>query len=177
MRTPDMVILYRRTAGVRLLFDNPLAYQRSQVPADHSRRNEVSQRSLGRYLLPFKDQTVISTGWQPAVPHRRLASHKETAPDTVHLSTLVPADTPPVTTGGGNMNTTKQIDSCIDLLRKMLGDPNNELSSEQQSKLKKGIRDLKRLQRATRLTQKQVFRVVSQIAEAAFEILESGQCE
>jgi hypothetical protein len=75
------------------------------------------------------------------------------------------------------MNTTKQIDSCIDLLRKMLGDPNNELSSEQQSKLKKGIRNLKRLQRATKLTHKQVFRVVSQIAEAAFEILKSGSGE
>jgi hypothetical protein len=75
------------------------------------------------------------------------------------------------------MNTKRQIDSCIDLLRKMLGDSNNELSSEQQSKLKKGIRDLKRLSRATKLTHMQVFAVVSQIAEAAFEILRSGSSE
>lgn len=71
----------------------------------------------------------------------------------------------------------RYIDSSIDQLRKMLGDPNNELSSEQQSKLKKGIRDLKRLQKATRLTHQQVFVVVSKIAETVYEILklESGE--
>lgn len=75
------------------------------------------------------------------------------------------------------MNTRRTIDSCIDLLRKMLGDPNNELSSEQQSALKKGIRDLKRLQRATKLTHSEVFAVVKEIAEVAFEILMSGPSE
>ena len=75
------------------------------------------------------------------------------------------------------MNTRRTIDSCIDLLRKMLGDPNNELSSEQQSKLKKGIRDLKRLQRATNLTHMEVFAVVQEIANVAFEILMSGSSE
>ena len=75
------------------------------------------------------------------------------------------------------MNTKRTIDSCIDLLRKMLGDPNNELSSEQQSKLKKGIRKLKRLKRATKLSYPQVYGVVSEIAEAAFEILKSQMGE
>jgi len=65
------------------------------------------------------------------------------------------------------------IDSSIDLLRKTLEDSNNELSSEQQSKLEKGIRELKRLKRATRLTHSQVSAVVSEIAKVAFEILTS----
>lgn len=71
----------------------------------------------------------------------------------------------------------KPIDSCIDLLKKMLGDPNNELSSEQQRKLKNGIRELKRLQRTTKLTHAQVFAVVSEIAEAASELLKPDSSE
>ena len=71
------------------------------------------------------------------------------------------------------MNQERPIDSGIDLLRKMLEDPNNELSSEQQSKLQKGIRDLKRLKRAKRLTYSQVYKVVSEIAKAALEVLKS----
>ena len=75
------------------------------------------------------------------------------------------------------MHNKKQVDSCINVLKKMLGDTNNELSSEQQSKLKKGIRDLKRLQRATNFTHKQAVIVVDEIAKAAFEILASGLSE
>ena len=71
----------------------------------------------------------------------------------------------------------KKIDPCIDQLRKILGDANNELTSKQRSKLKKGIDDLKRLQRETKLTQKEVFAVVSRIAREVFEILKSGQSE
>ena len=71
----------------------------------------------------------------------------------------------------------KQIDTCIDQLRKILGDTNNELTSKQRSKLKRGIDDLKRLQRETKLTQKEVFAVVSRIAREVFEILKSGQSE
>ena len=71
----------------------------------------------------------------------------------------------------------KQIDTCIDQLRKILGDTNNELTSKQRSKLKRGIDDLKRLQRETKLTQKEVFAVVSRIAKEVFEILKSGQSE
>lgn len=75
------------------------------------------------------------------------------------------------------MYTKKYIDTGIDRLRDMLGDPNNELSSEQQSKLKKGIRDLKRLQREKRLTHQQVFVVVNEIAQTVYEILKSGSGE
>ena len=75
------------------------------------------------------------------------------------------------------MNNQRAIDSCISALKEMLGNPNNELSSEQQSKLRKGIRSLKRLKKATNLTHNQVFKVVSEIAETAFEILESGVSE
>ena len=71
----------------------------------------------------------------------------------------------------------KQIDPCIDQLKTVLGDANNELTSKQRSKLKKGIDDLKRLQRETKLTQKEVFAVVSRIAREVFEILKSGQSE
>lgn len=71
----------------------------------------------------------------------------------------------------------KQIDPCIDQLKTILGDANNELTSKQRSKLKKGIDDLKRLQRETKLTQKEVFAVVSRIAKEVFEILKSGQSE
>jgi len=71
----------------------------------------------------------------------------------------------------------KQIDTCIDQLRKILGDTNNELTSKQRSKLKRGIDDLKRLQRETKLTQKEVFAVVSRIAKDVFELLKSGQSE
>jgi hypothetical protein len=69
------------------------------------------------------------------------------------------------------------IDSCIDHLRKVLEDSNNELSSEQQRKLKKGITELKRLKRATKLTHSQVSAVVSEIVNVTFEILMSGSSE
>lgn len=69
------------------------------------------------------------------------------------------------------MNAARYIDSSIQLLKLMLGDPNNELKSEQQRKLKKGIRDLKHLRKAKELTHGEVHRVVSEIAEAAIEIL------
>ena len=71
----------------------------------------------------------------------------------------------------------KQIDTCIDQLMKILGDTYNELTSKQRSKLKRGIDDLKRLQRETKLTQKEVFAVVSRIAKDVFELLKSGQSE
>ena len=75
------------------------------------------------------------------------------------------------------MNQGRPIDSGIDHLREMLEDPNNELSSEQQRKLKKGIRELKRLKRAEKLTYSQVYKVVSEIAEAALDVLKSGMSE
>lgn len=66
---------------------------------------------------------------------------------------------------------TKQIDSCIELIKAMLRDTNNEFTSEQRNMLKNGIRELKRLQKATKLTHQELFTVVSRIAEAAFEIV------
>jgi hypothetical protein len=114
--------------------------------------------------------------WQLEAPQRRYAPQRERAPDSVRIPTLVPAAAPPVITGGGSMRL-KQIDTCIDQLRKILGDTNNELTSKQRSKLKKGIDDLKRLQRETKLTQKEVFAVVSRIAKDVFELLKSGQSE
>jgi ABC-type transporter Mla subunit MlaD len=71
------------------------------------------------------------------------------------------------------MTIKKQIGSCIDQLRKMLGDTNNELSSEQRSNLKKGVQNLKKLQKAKDLTHEDLFNVVSEIAQTALEILES----
>jgi hypothetical protein len=73
------------------------------------------------------------------------------------------------------MTTKKQLDCCIELLKAMLSDPNNDLTPEQRSKLKKGIRDLKRLQKATKLTHRDIFPVVSRIAAAAYEVVNNGQ--
>jgi len=73
------------------------------------------------------------------------------------------------------MNTKKQLDCCIELIKTMLSDPNNDLTPEQRNKLKKGIRDLKRLQKATKLTRRDIFPVVSRIAEAAYEVVNNGQ--
>lgn len=72
------------------------------------------------------------------------------------------------------MHTSKHIDCCIDLIKTMLADTNNELTSGQRNQLKKGIRDLKRLQKATKLTHQEAFMVVSRVAEAALEILNTG---
>ena len=102
-----------------------------------------------------------------------MALIKESVPDAVHIPTLELADAAPVKPEEEMMNNQRAIDSCISVLKEMLGDPNSELSSEQRSKLRKGIRSLKRLQKATKLTHAQVFKVVSEIAEAAFETLES----
>ena len=75
------------------------------------------------------------------------------------------------------MTIKKYIDSCIDQLREMLGDPNNELTSEQQSKIEKHIRDLKRLRRAPKLSHREIFPVANQIAETLFEIAMFGSSE
>jgi hypothetical protein len=67
----------------------------------------------------------------------------------------------------------KLIDSCIASLKGMLGDTNNELTAEQQRQLNKGIRDLKRLQKAKTLTYARKFAVAKQIADATYDILKS----
>jgi hypothetical protein len=57
----------------------------------------------------------------------------------------------------------------------MLSDTNNDLTPEQRCNLKKEIRNLKRLQNATKLTQKDIFPVVSRIAEAAIGVVNTGR--
>ncbi|SEC18612.1 hypothetical protein [Terriglobus roseus] len=68
------------------------------------------------------------------------------------------------------MKTSKLIESCIELIKQMLGDANNELTSGQREALIEGIRDLKKLQKATRLDHEKVRLVVARIAEAAYEV-------
>jgi hypothetical protein len=72
------------------------------------------------------------------------------------------------------MTTSKQIDSCIERLSEMLGDANNELTSGQREELIACIRDLKRLKKATKLTDREIYMVVAQIAKAAYEVVEMG---
>ena len=72
------------------------------------------------------------------------------------------------------MHTSKHIDSCIELIKSMLADTNNELTSGQRSELKQGIRDLKRLRKATKLTHQETFLVVSRIAEAVLKVVGTG---
>jgi hypothetical protein len=72
------------------------------------------------------------------------------------------------------MKTSKLIESCIEELKKMLGDANNELTSGQRAELMAGIRNLKRLQKATKLTSREIYVVVDCIAKAAYQVVESG---
>jgi hypothetical protein len=55
----------------------------------------------------------------------------------------------------------------------MLSDNNNDLTPEQRCNLKAGIQDLKRLQTATKLTQKEIFPIVQRIAEAAIGVVDN----
>ena len=72
------------------------------------------------------------------------------------------------------MKTSKLVESCIEELKTMLGDENNELSSGQREQLMAGIRELKKLQKATRLTHQEVYMVVARIALAAYEVVDAG---
>ena len=74
------------------------------------------------------------------------------------------------------MQTSKYIDSGIEQLKQMLGDSNNEWTSEQRNTLTKGTRALKRLRKAKKLTHKEVFAVVSRIAQALYEVANTGGC-
>lgn len=70
------------------------------------------------------------------------------------------------------MNEKKLIDTCISSLKGMLGETNNELSSEQRRNLQSKIRELKKLARAKTLTSKQLFAVVDSVAQAALDLLD-----
>ncbi len=72
------------------------------------------------------------------------------------------------------MHTSRHIDSCIESMKQMLGDPNNEMTSEQRNTLMQGVRELKRLRRARNFTREHVFTVVSRITEVVYEIVNSG---
>ncbi len=69
------------------------------------------------------------------------------------------------------MDRTKHLDSCIQILKGMLGDQSNELGSEQQRALAEGIRKLKKLKKQPNLNQDELYRVVSEIAESVSKIL------
>lgn len=75
------------------------------------------------------------------------------------------------------MDTKTLIDSCMDQLKKMLGEANNELSSKQRSKLEKYGRDLKQLRRAKRFTHRQLSDVVEQIAAVVVEMIDTDSSE
>ena len=69
------------------------------------------------------------------------------------------------------MNKSKYLDSCIQILKGMLGDQSNELGSEQQRALAKGICKLKKLKKQSKLSHDELYRVVSEIAELVSKIL------
>jgi len=69
------------------------------------------------------------------------------------------------------MNESKYLDSCIQILKGMLGDQSNELGSEQQRALADGIRKLKKLRKQPQMKRDEVYRVISEIAEAVSRIL------
>ena len=69
------------------------------------------------------------------------------------------------------MNDSKYLDSCIQILKGMLGDQSNELGSEQQRALAEGVRKLKKLKKQPQMRRDEVYRVVSEIAETVSRIL------
>jgi len=70
------------------------------------------------------------------------------------------------------MNQSKYLDSCIQILKGMLGDQSNELGSEQQRALAKEIRKLKSLQRQPKMSRDEVYRVVNEVALTVSNILQ-----
>lgn len=65
----------------------------------------------------------------------------------------------------------KNIDSCIQSLKVMLGDQSNELGSEQKRALAGEIRKLKKLKKQEELNQDELYRVISAIAESVLKSL------
>ncbi|QHN02617.1 hypothetical protein FTO74_03950 [Granulicella sp. WH15] len=70
------------------------------------------------------------------------------------------------------MNQSKYLDSCIQILKGMLGDQSNELGSEQQRALAKEIRKLKSLQRQPKMSRDEVYRIVEEVALTVSKILQ-----
>lgn len=69
------------------------------------------------------------------------------------------------------MNDSKYLDSCIQILKGMLGDQSNELGSEQQRALAAEIRKLKRLKKQPKVTCDEIYRIVAEIAETVSKLL------
>jgi len=69
------------------------------------------------------------------------------------------------------MNQHKHLDSCIQKMQEILGDPTNELESAQQRTITEKIRKLKKLKKQPKLTHEAVLGAVSEVAEAILEIM------
>ena len=69
------------------------------------------------------------------------------------------------------MNRLKNLDSCIQILKGMRGDQSNELGSEQQRTLAEAIHKLKKLKKQPKLSNDELYRVVSEIAQSVLMIL------
>lgn len=69
------------------------------------------------------------------------------------------------------MDDTKYLDSCIDYLKKMLGDPHNELESDQCRALTEELRKLKRLKLKPTISRDDLYRIVSEVAVTVSEIM------
>jgi hypothetical protein len=69
------------------------------------------------------------------------------------------------------MNESKYLDSCIQTLKVMMGDQSNELESEQRRALAEEACKLKRLKKRSHVDSDELYRIVSEIAEAVSKIL------
>jgi hypothetical protein len=66
----------------------------------------------------------------------------------------------------------KYLDSCIQILKGMLGDQSNELESEQQRALAAGIRKLKKLKKQPKTGRDEMYRIVSEVAADVLKSLQ-----
>ena len=62
------------------------------------------------------------------------------------------------------MQHTKNLDSCIQRLKVMQGDLSNELESGQRRMIAVWIRELKGMKKQPRLSQREIYRLVDEIA-------------
>jgi hypothetical protein len=72
------------------------------------------------------------------------------------------------------MNTSKAIDSCIEEIKNLLGDENNELTSGQRKDLTACVRRLKRLRSKKLLKYQEVYIVVAQVAKVVHTLVKFG---
>ncbi len=69
------------------------------------------------------------------------------------------------------MDRHRRVDSCISILKEMWGNKTNELGSGQQELYSDCIRQLKKLAKQPRITNEELYRVVSEVAEKVFKII------